>query len=68
MAPEVVKKEEYTFTADWYSFGCLCCRLIGKSVVLPSVNINNIVHLYCRDIDGLTKSDQQSSDGVSIYK
>ncbi|XP_065907289.1 beta-adrenergic receptor kinase 1-like [Dysidea avara] len=47
MAPEVVKKEEYTFTADWYSFGCLCCRLIGK------------------DIDGLTKSDQQSSDGAS---
>ena len=29
MAPEVMKREHYTFTADWYSFGCLCCQLVN---------------------------------------
>lgn len=37
MAPEVIAKGvNYTYTADWFSFGCVCYKLVVGYVVLLS--------------------------------
>lgn len=35
MAPEVIAKGvNYTYTADWFSFGCVCYKLVVGYVIV----------------------------------
>lgn len=60
MAPEVMKREQYTFTADWYSFGCLCCQLVHWYWNIFVVHINNVFVTY----SDIPFKPSQSSDQV----
>ena len=38
MAPEVITKGiNYTYTADWFSFGCVCYKLVVGYVSITSL-------------------------------
>ena len=48
MAPEVITKGlNYTYTADWFSFGCVCYKLV-KGLVSVYVKTTG---LECRSGD-----------------
>lgn len=42
MAPEVITKGvNYTYTADWFSFGCVCYKLVVGYVTITSLLCNH---------------------------